>query len=216
LKARDSLLTPPHSLPPTLTLTCRRQVKQWVETNSVKTAVVVGGGFIGLEVLENLHKMGIKVSLVEMLSQIMPPIDPEMVEPMHEMLRSKGVELFLGDGVAGFEQGEGGRGLVVKTQSGRAHPADLCILAIGVRPETGLAKDAGLELGKRGGIKVDDQMRTSDPSIFAVGDAVEVKDWVTGEMTLIPLAGPANRQGGHNLCGESASFCAGLPDPSAW
>ncbi|KAG1659070.1 hypothetical protein FOA52_012071 [Chlamydomonas sp. UWO 241] len=171
-----------------------RLVKEWIKAKGVKSAVIVGGGFIGLEMAENLHHMGISVKIVEMLTQVMPPMDAEMIEPLHAHMRSKGVELALGDGVAGFEQRPGG-GLTVKTASGAAHDADLVILAIGVRPETKLAKDAGLKLGKRGGIRVDDGMRTSDPSIYAVGDAVEVKDWVTGEHTLIPLAGPANRQG---------------------
>ncbi|PNW82038.1 hypothetical protein CHLRE_06g271200v5 [Chlamydomonas reinhardtii] len=170
-------------------------IKNWIAEKDAKTAVVIGGGFIGLEMIENLVHRGIKTSLVEMLPQVMPPYDPEVVEPVHERLRAKGVELHLGDGVAGFEAGPGGKGLVVKTASGKAHAADLVVLAIGVKPETSLAKAAGLELGGRGGIKTDAHMRTSDPAIFAVGDAVEVKDYVTGEMTLIPLAGPANRQG---------------------
>ncbi|EFN54835.1 hypothetical protein CHLNCDRAFT_48889 [Chlorella variabilis] len=172
-----------------------RQVKQWIAQTSAKSAVVVGGGFIGLEMAENLMHLGLDTSVVEMLPQVMPPFDAEMVEPLHAHMRAKGCKLHLGDGVAGFEQGAGGKGLVVKTQSGAAHPADLVMLVIGVRPEVGLAKSAGLELGPRGGIKVDDHMRTSDPHIYAVGDAVEVKDWVTGQPALIPLAGPANRQG---------------------
>lgn len=184
-------------------------IKAWIATASAARAegaaaapaplraVVVGGGFIGLEAVENLVHKGIKTSIVEMLPQVMPPFDPEMVEPAHERLRAAGVELHLGDGVAGFEAAApgGGGGLVVRTQSGKAYPADLVVLAIGVRPETSLARQAGLTLGKRGGIAVDDHMRTSDPHIFAVGDAVEIKDFVTGEATLIPLAGPANRQG---------------------
>lgn len=172
-----------------------RTVKQWVAQTRAQRAVVVGGGFIGLEMAENLVHLGLQTSVVEMLPQVMPPFDPEMVEPLHAHMRSKGCALHLGDGVAGFEPGPEGRGLVVKTQGGKAHPADLVMLVIGVRPEVGLAKAAGLELGPRGGIQVDEQMRTSDPHIFAVGDAVEVKDWVTGEQALIPLAGPANRQG---------------------
>ncbi|GIL67291.1 hypothetical protein Vafri_20707 [Volvox africanus] len=169
-------------------------IKSWINEKDAKTAVVVGGGFIGLEMVENLVHRGLKCSLVEMLPQVMPPYDPEVVEPVHERLRAVGVDLHLGDGVAGFEATPGGA-LLVKTQSGKAHGADLVVLAIGVRPETILARQSGLELGSRGGIRVDEQMRTSDPAIFAVGDAVEVKDFVTGEQTLIPLAGPANRQG---------------------
>lgn len=185
-----------------------REVKQWIKEKGAKSAVVVGGGFIGLEMAENLVHLGLKTSVVEMLPQVMPPFDAEMVEPLHTHLRAKGVALHLGDGVAGFEQGASGAGLVVKTASGKAHEADLVMLVIGVRPETSLAKSAGLELGQRGGIKVDDHMRTSDPAIYAVGDAVEVKDWVLGEHTLIPLAGPASRQGriaADNIMGKEPS-----------
>ena len=159
-----------------------------------KRAVVVGGGFIGLEMVENFAHLGLEVTLIEKLNQVMPPLDPEMARLVERYLVKHGVHLELNDGVAGFEQAEDGS-LRVLTGSGKAHPADVVILAIGVRPETALAKAAGLEIGQRGGIRVDEHMRTSDPDIFAVGDAVEVKDFVTGQWTLIPLAGPANRQG---------------------
>ena len=159
-----------------------------------KRAVVVGGGFIGLEMVENLAHLGLEVTLVEKLNQVMPPLDPEMARLVERYLVKHGVHLELNDGVAGFGQAADGS-LEVLTGSGKAHPADVVILAIGVRPETALAKAAGLEIGQRGGIRVDEHMRTSDPDIFAVGDAVEVKDFVTGQWTLIPLAGPANRQG---------------------
>jgi len=159
-----------------------------------KRAVVVGGGFIGLEMVENLFHRCLEVTLVEKLDQVMPPLDPEMARLVERYLVKHGVRLELNDGVAGFQQAEDGS-LEVLTDSGKKHPADIVILAIGVRPETALAKMAGIEIGQRGGIRVDDQMRTSDPDIFAVGDAVEVKDFVTGQWTLIPLAGPANRQG---------------------
>lgn len=159
-----------------------------------KRAVVVGGGFIGLEMVENLVHRGLEVTLLEKLDQVMPPLDPEMARLVERTLVKHGVRLELGDGVAGFAQVPHGT-LEVHTESGKKHPADIVILAIGVRPETALAKMAGLDIGKRGGIRVDEHMRTSDPDIFAVGDAVEVKDFVTGEWTLIPLAGPANRQG---------------------
>jgi rhodanese-related sulfurtransferase len=129
-----------------------------------------------------------------MLDQVMAPLDPECARLVERHLEKNGVRLALNDGVSGFKQTANGS-LEVLTKSGKAHPADLVILAIGVRPETSLAKMAGLEIGQRGGIRVDEQMRTSDPDIFAVGDAVEVKDFVTGEWSLIPLAGPANRQG---------------------
>jgi NADPH-dependent 2,4-dienoyl-CoA reductase/sulfur reductase-like enzyme/rhodanese-related sulfurtransferase len=159
-----------------------------------KRAVVVGGGFIGLEMVENLIHRGLEVTLVEKLNQVMPPLDPEMARLVERYLVKHGVRLQLNDGVAGFQVSVDGS-LEVLTSSGKKHPADIVILAIGVRPETALAKMAGIEIGQRGGIRVDEQMRTSDPDIFAVGDAVEVKDFVTGQWTLIPLAGPANRQG---------------------
>jgi NADPH-dependent 2,4-dienoyl-CoA reductase/sulfur reductase-like enzyme/rhodanese-related sulfurtransferase len=188
-----------------------REIREWIEPGSsdstgghvssgfqsldkAKRAVVVGGGYIGLEMAENLVHRGLEVTLVEMLDQVMPPLDPECARLVERHLEKNGVRLALGDGVAGFKQAAGGP-LEVLTKSGKAYPADIVILAIGVRPETGLAKMAGIEIGQRGGIRVDEQMRTSDPDIFAVGDAVEVKDFVTGEWSLIPLAGPANRQG---------------------
>jgi NADPH-dependent 2,4-dienoyl-CoA reductase/sulfur reductase-like enzyme/rhodanese-related sulfurtransferase len=159
-----------------------------------KRAVVVGGGFIGLEMVENLIHRGLEVTLIEKLDQVMPPLDPEMARLVGRYMVKHGVRLELGDGVAGFQQSADGS-LEVLTSSGNRHPADVVILAIGVRPETTLAKMAGIEIGQRGGIRVDEHMRTSDPDIFAVGDAVEVRDFVTGQWTLIPLAGPANRQG---------------------
>ena len=159
-----------------------------------KRAVVVGGGFIGLEMVENLVHRGLEVTLIEKLNQVMPPLDPEMARLVERYMVKHGVRLELNDGVAGFQQSADGS-LEVLTSSGKRHPADIVILAIGVRPETALAKMAGIEIGQRGGIRVDEHMRTSDPDIFAVGDAVEVKDFVTGQWTLIPLAGPANRQG---------------------
>ncbi|MGB5382694.1 MAG: FAD-dependent oxidoreductase [Lutimonas sp.] len=157
-------------------------------------AVVIGGGFIGLEMVENLVHRGFEVTLVEMSDQILPPIDKEHAQVVESHLKKHGVKLALSDGVAGFKQGENNT-IDVSTQSGKVYPAELVILALGVRPDTRLAKMAGLELGDRGGIKVNDQMITSDPHIFAVGDAIEVKDFVTGEQSLIALAGPANRQG---------------------
>ena len=157
-------------------------------------AVVVGGGFIGLEMVENLVHLGLEVTLVEKMNQVMPPLDPEMARLVERYLVNHGVHLELNDAVAGFRQSADGA-LEVLTTSGKAHPAAIVILAIGVRPETELAKAAGLEIGQRGGIRVDEHMRTSNPDILAVGDAVEVKDFVTGQWTLVPLAGPANRQG---------------------
>jgi NADPH-dependent 2,4-dienoyl-CoA reductase/sulfur reductase-like enzyme/rhodanese-related sulfurtransferase len=159
-----------------------------------KRAVVVGGGFIGLEMVENLAHLGLEVTLIEKLDQVMPPLDPEMARLVERYLVKHGVNLQLADGVAGFRQSATGA-LDVLTESGKVYPADVVILAIGVRPETALAKAAGLEIGQRGGIRVDEHMCTSDPDILAIGDAIEVKDIVTGQWTLIPLAGPANRQG---------------------
>jgi NADPH-dependent 2,4-dienoyl-CoA reductase/sulfur reductase-like enzyme/rhodanese-related sulfurtransferase len=159
-----------------------------------RRAVVVGGGFIGLEMTENLVHRGLEVTLVEKLNQVMPPLDPEMALLVEQCLERHGVQLELNNGVAGFQQSADGS-LQVLTSSGESIPADVVILAIGVRPETALAKLAGIEIGERGGIRVDEQMRTSDPDILAVGDAVEVRDFVTSQWTLIPLAGPANRQG---------------------
>ena len=175
-----------------------RQIRAWIDDHQAKRAVIVGGGFIGLEMAENLVSRGIEVTLIESQSQVMSPLDPEMVVAVQETMRSHHVNLVLGDSVAKFspnpDLGADG-GIVVTTKSGTTHQADIVILGIGVRPETALAKAAGLEIGDRGGIRVNEQMQTSDPKIWAVGDAVEVKDFVTGEWTLIPLAGPANRQG---------------------
>lgn len=185
-----------------------RQIRAWIEEKQAKSAVVVGGGFIGLEMAENLRHRGLSVTVVEMLNQVMPPLDPEMAMPVQQHLEAHGIKLALGDGVAGFETNEAQQ-IVVKTKSGAAHIGDLVILAIGVRPETALASSAGLLLGKRGGIWVDDQMRTEDPCIWAVGDAVETHDVITGEGTLVPLAGPANRQGriaADVICGLDAHF----------
>ena len=159
-----------------------------------RRAVVIGGGFIGLETAENLVHAGFEVTLVEMLDQVLAPLDREFARLVEEHVKRNGVELALGDGVEGFKQLEGGA-IEVKTKSGKAYAADIVILALGVRPDTTLASAAGLEIGERGGIRVDDQMHTSDPDIFAVGDAIEVKDWVTGQWGLVALAGPANRQG---------------------
>lgn len=175
-----------------------RQIRAWITDHQVKRAVVVGGGFIGLEMSENLVDRGIEVTLIESQSQVMSPLDPEMVVSVQEKMRSHHVKLFLGDSVAKFApnvDGSAEGGICVTTKSGATHTADIVILGIGVRPETSLAKAAGLEIGDRGGILVNDRMQTSDPKIWAVGDAVEVKDFVTGEWTVIPLAGPANRQG---------------------
>jgi NADPH-dependent 2,4-dienoyl-CoA reductase/sulfur reductase-like enzyme/rhodanese-related sulfurtransferase len=159
----------------------------------VRQAVVVGAGFIGLELAENLVRRGINTTVVELLDQVLPPFDKEMTTPIAEHLAANGVCLLLGQSAESFEQGPDG--LVVRLKSGQRLPAHLVVLGVGVRPENKLALDAGLDTGPRGGIRVNDHLQTSDPDIYAVGDAIEVKDFVIGEPTQVPLAGPANRQG---------------------
>lgn len=158
-----------------------------------KDAVVIGGGYIGLEMTESLRHMGINVVLVELANQVMGPSDPEMASMLHAEIEMNGVKLRLGQSVTSFEPSADR--LQVTLSSGERHEVDLAIMAIGVRPENKLAKEAGLELGVTGGIKVNAMMQTSDPAIYAVGDAVEVTDLMSGQPALIPLAGPANRQG---------------------
>ena len=157
-------------------------------------AVVVGGGFVGLEMAENLRHRGLEVTLIEMADQVMPPLDPEMAVMVADRLQDNGVRLRLGAGVQGFEKNTDGS-LKVQASSGEELDTDLVILAIGVRPETTLFESAGLTLGERGGVQVDEYMQTNDPNIWAVGDVVETQDVVTKTRQLIPLAGPANRQG---------------------
>ena len=185
-----------------------RQIKARIAEFQAKRAVVVGGGYIGMEMTENLRKLGLTVTIIEMQPQVMPLLDPEMAAPIHDELLKHGVVLRLNETVVGFEH-NGDRSISVKLNSGQVEKADLVILSIGVRPEIGLAQDAGLEIGSRGGIKVDGQMRTNDPKIWAVGDAVEVRDIVTGNWGVIPLAGPANRQGriaADTIMGRDSSF----------
>ena len=188
-----------------------RTIREWVEGGTTflagmyrysgiqfvkpaRHAVVVGGGFIGLEMAENLIHLGFKVTLIQKPDQLLGPLDKEIAVLVEGHLKRHGVHVVLNDGVTGFERLEGGS-LEVQTISGKTHQGEIVILAIGVRPDTTLAKKAGLAIGERGGIRVDEHMRTSDPDIFAVGDAVEVKDFMTGQWSLIALAGPANRQG---------------------
>jgi NADPH-dependent 2,4-dienoyl-CoA reductase/sulfur reductase-like enzyme/peroxiredoxin family protein/rhodanese-related sulfurtransferase/TusA-related sulfurtransferase len=168
-------------------------IKAVVDAGHIKSAVVVGGGYIGLEMTEVLVRRGLAVSLVELESQVMGPIDAEMATPLHEHLHQKGVELCLGNTVTAIQERDGQ--LEVQLNTGRVIPCGLVILAVGVRPEAKLAAEAGLTIGQRKGIVVDDHMRTSDPDIYAVGDAVEVQNLVGGFPAVIPLAGPANRQG---------------------
>ena len=172
-----------------------RGITEQIATRKAQRAVVVGGGFIGLEMTENLVRRGLSVTIVEMLPQVMPPLDPEMAAPLQEHLTASGVSLCLNDAVAGFDRGPEENTISVITKSGRRHICDMVLLAIGVRPEIKLARGVGLEIGQLGGVRVDDRMRTSDERIWAVGDAVEVRDFISGEWTLLPLAGPANRQG---------------------
>lgn len=168
------------------------KIKAYIERNKPKTAVVIGGGFIGLEMVENLHEAGLKVSIIEKSNQVMAPIDYAMAALVHQHLRQKGIDLYLEEGVAGFESDK--TNIKVKLEKGFSLDTDMVILSIGVRPEVKLAKEAGLELGSMGGIKVDEYMQTSDNSIYALGDAIEVFNPVIGKHSLIPLAGPANKQ----------------------
>ena len=168
-------------------------IKNYVNTENPKRAIVVDGGFIGLEMAENLHDLGIQVDVVEMANQVMAPLDFSMAAIVHRQLTDKGVGLHLEDGVSRFEEKDGG--VTVHLRSGKQIATDMVLLSIGVRPETKLAKDAGLAIGERGGIAVNDYMQTSDADIYALGDAVEVRHLVTGQPALIPLAGPANKQG---------------------
>ncbi|WP_279179068.1 FAD-dependent oxidoreductase [Parabacteroides johnsonii] len=168
-------------------------IKNYINIEKPKRAIVVGGGFIGLEMAENLHDLGIQVDVVEMANQVMAPLDFSMAAIVHQQLTDKGVGLHLEDGVSRFEEKDGG--VTVHLRSGKQIATDMVLLSIGVRPETKLAKEAGLAIGERGGIAVNDYMQTSDADIYALGDATEVKNLVTGQPSLIPLAGPANKQG---------------------
>lgn len=171
-------------------------------------AVVVGGGFIGLETAENLVHRGFEVTLLQNSDHVLTPLDPENSSVVEAHLKRNGVKLAMGDAVVGFHQAEQGA-INVETKSGKLYLADIVILAIGVRPDITLARTAGLTIGERGGIRVDEHMRTSDPDIFAVGDAVEVRDFITDEWSLVALAGPANRQGriaADVICGRNSTY----------
>lgn len=164
------------------------KIDRYLKEKAVKKVAVIGGGFIGLEVMENLREQGYDISLIDMAEQVMLPLDVDMAQFLHKEIVDHNVELILGDGLKSISE-EG-----VTLSSDRFVPAQAVIMAIGVRPETGLAADAGLELGQTGAILVDDRMQTSDPSIYAVGDAIEVKNRQTGKKTKLALAGPALRQ----------------------
>ena len=182
-------------------------IREFVERRAPKSAVVVGGGYIGLEMAENLIRLGVQVTILEMAEHVLAPLDYDMACEVHAYLRSKGVELMRRTTVTGFSR-QGDR-LFVSLQDAQPLPADLVILATGVTPETTLAKEAGLELGLRGAIVVDEHMRTSNEDIYAVGDAVQVRHFVSGAPVLLPLAGPANKQGriaADNICGKDSRF----------
>jgi NADPH-dependent 2,4-dienoyl-CoA reductase/sulfur reductase-like enzyme len=185
-------------------------MRDFVVEKKPKKAVVCGAGYIGLEVAENLVDMGVKVSIVQRPNQVLPPIDREMAADVHLNLRAHGVDLHLSDALESVESGDG---LTVVLKSGTRLEADLVIVALGVSPDTALAKDAELELGVKGSIVVDEHMRTSDPDIYAVGDAVQVKNFVTGKPANIALAGPANKQGriaADNIAGIESKFDGSL------
>jgi len=169
-------------------------VISYINLHNPKKAVVVGAGFIGLELAESLKHKGLQVSIIERDIQVMPPIDSEMAELLHQQLELQGVELKLGMSVNGFNKNKDGS-ITLKFEKGEDLVADIVVVAIGVRPRIALAKDAGLKIGETGAILVDEYLQTSDPNIFAVGDAVEVLNPISNKKTVIPLAGPANKQG---------------------
>lgn len=181
------------------------KIKRYVDTVQPARAVIVGGGFIGLEMAENLHDLGIEVSIVERSQQVMEPLDFEMAAILHQHLQAKGIRLYLGDGLSSIE--DQGRKLVL--HSGTAIQTDMIVMAAGVQPESGLAGEAGLALGNRNTIQVNECLQTSDPHIYAVGDAIEVKDYVNGKACFVPLAWPANRQGrivADNIAGKKTPY----------
>lgn len=183
------------------------RIHKHIEQNHPTSAVVVGGGFIGLEMAENLRERGMSVTIVEKMPQLLAPFDSDMASFIHTQFRSKGVELLLGAGVEGFRRD--GEQVVTLLEGNRTLTSDLVVLAIGVTPDTQLAKNAGLELGAKGSIVVNPRMETSAPDIYAVGDAVQVKHFVTGTDSLISLAGPANKQGriaADNICGGNSEY----------
>lgn len=181
------------------------RIKQYIEKEKPKEAVVVGGGFIGLEMAENLAEHGIQVTLIEMANQVMAPLDYEMASIVHSHLMEQGVRLILEDGVRAFHDG----GSRIELSSGLLVSTDMTLLSIGVRPENVLAVEAGLQVNERGGIRVNAHMQTSDPHIYAIGDAIEVNDYIHQSPAIIPLAGPANKQGrlvADRIYGKSSSY----------
>ena len=182
------------------------KIKQYMATHTVKSAVIIGGGFIGLEMAENLHRIGAEVSIVELSNQVLSPMDFSMASMVHQHLLGKGIQLYLEQEVESFQQLPDG--LQVNLRSGTTLPTDLVILSVGVKPETTLARNAGIELGTTGGIKVNEWLQTSDPDIYAVGDVIEYPHPITGVPWMAPLGGPANRQG--RLVADNI---AGTPTP---
>ena len=183
------------------------RIKEYINESHPKSAVLVGGGFIGLELADNLRELGMDVTVVEYAKQLMTPFDSDMAAFIHNEMRKHGVKLVLGRAVEGLEEADGGVDVLLKDE--QPLRADMVILAIGVSPETTLAKDAGLELGIKGSIVVNDRMETSISDIYAVGDAVQVKHFVTGQDVLLSLAGPANKQGriaADNICGGDSHY----------
>ncbi|HPB17119.1 MAG TPA: FAD-dependent oxidoreductase, partial [Clostridia bacterium] len=183
------------------------RIKAYISDKNVKSAVVVGGGFIGLEMAENLKAIGLKVTIVEMLNQVMTPLDYEMAQLIHENIEQSGIRLILNNGVASFS--EKGTGVTVCLKNNEELYADLVLLSIGVRPNSELGKNAGLPLNAKGGIVTDEHMRTADEDIYAVGDVIEVEDFIDKTKTMIPLAGPANKQGriaADNIAGLNSSY----------
>ncbi|MBS4534136.1 DsrE/DsrF/DrsH-like family protein [Clostridium sp. D2Q-14] len=184
------------------------KIKDYIDEKKPKRATVIGGGFIGLEMAENLHDSGLDVSIVEMADQVMAPVDYEMAQIVHNHIRSKDVNLILEDGVKEFKNNSNGSTTVV-LQSGKEIVSDIVLLSIGVRPNSSLAKESDLEMNQRGGIVVDKYLRTSDKSIYALGDAIEVIDFNTKDKTMVPLAGPANKQGrivANNIVGREEGY----------
>ena len=184
-------------------------IKAFVDEHKPGRAVVVGAGYIGLEMAENLHLRGVDVTVVELADRVLPGLDFEMSALVYQHLLKKEVGVITGNGVKAFLPGEDG--VTVELADGHQIETDLVILGLGVKPETKLAAEAGLKLGVTGGIEVDERLRTSDPDIYALGDAIEVKNFVSGEATLIPLAGPANKQGrmvADIICGRDQSYSA--------
>ncbi len=183
------------------------RIKEYITKNHPKSVVLAGGGFIGLELAENLRELGMEVTIVQRPRQLMTPFDPDMASMIHSEMRKHGIKLVLGYTVEGFMKKD--HGVEVLLKDNPSLRADMVILAIGVTPDTALAKEAGLELGIKGSIVVNDRMETSVPDIYAAGDAVQVKHYVTGEDTLISLAGPANKQGriiADNICGDDSRY----------